>query len=230
MEPSSRLGHQRASSGQGGPAAGSATPSALHTSRLQKGLASFSGSQFGTEAKRNYVYHAICGWKEGTQPPSTETCSTADGPGLSYQKLALLTGGIIDSVCKTNYSSVLDNVGKGIVDRLACELGYPTAEAAGPTKVQVRFTPPGGVGQKLVQVTDASECDANPDGWYFDDPSKPAKIILCKSICDAANSAPAATSSEQRAIADFLRAVSALDLHLPGDPRHRKLRFRAQVD
>jgi len=148
-----------------------------------------TGGQFGTAAKRNYVYHAICAWKVGTTAPSTEQCSTADGNGLQYQKLALLTGGIIDSVCKTDYSGVLDNIGKGIVDRLACELGYPTAQAADPTKLEVRLTPPGGAAKTLTQVTDASKCDANPDGWYYDDPNKPAKIILCKSTCDAANAA-----------------------------------------
>ena len=144
--------------------------------------------QFGTADKRNYVYHSICSWKEGTTPPSNERCATSDGNGIQYQNIALLTGGIIDSVCKTDYSSVLDNIGKGIVDRLACELGYPTADAADPTKVQVRFTPAGGgAAQTLVQVTDASKCDANPNGWYYDDPSKPAKIVLCKGICDTAN-------------------------------------------
>jgi hypothetical protein len=106
---------------------------------------------------------------------------------LQYQKLALLTGGIIDSVCKTDYSGVLDNIGKGIVDRLACELGYPTGQAADPTKVQVRLTPPGGTPKKLTQVTDASKCAANLDGWYYDDAAKPQKIILCKSICEEAN-------------------------------------------
>jgi hypothetical protein len=145
--------------------------------------------QFGTPTKRNYVYHAICAWTPGETPPSNKQCDTADGDGLQYQKLALLTGGIIDSVCKTDYSNVLDNIGKGIVDRLACELGYPTADAADPTKVQVRLTPAGGATQTLVQVTDASKCDANPNGWFYDDPSKPAKIILCKSICDTANAA-----------------------------------------
>lgn len=145
--------------------------------------------QFGTADKRNYVFHGICGWTEGTTAPSTTRCNTADGPGVGYQRLAILTGGLIESVCKTDYSSVLDNIGKGIVDRLACELGYPTAEAADPTKVQVRMTPAGKAAQTLVQVTDASKCDANPTGWYYDDPAKPAKIILCKPICDTANSA-----------------------------------------
>lgn len=41
--------------------------------------------------------------------------------------------------------------------------------------------------------------------------------------------APAATRSEGAALAAFLREVSALGLTLPGDPKNRRLRFRAQV-
>lgn len=145
--------------------------------------------QFGTAAKRNYVFHAICGWDQTKAITDEAKCGTADGAGMEYRRLATLTGGLIDSVCKTDYSGVLDNIGKGIVDRLACELGYPTAQAADPTKVQVRLTPPAGAAQTLVQVTDASKCATNPSGWYYDDPAKPAKIILCKSICDTANAA-----------------------------------------
>ncbi|MBX3190349.1 MAG: VWA domain-containing protein [Labilithrix sp.] len=164
------------------------TSAAFDSALITKGA-----GQFGTADKRNYVYHAICGWTPGKTPPSNEKCSTADGDGVRYQELALLTGGIIDSVCKTDYSGVLDNIGKGIVDKLACELGYPTADAADPSKVQVRLTPGGGgAPQTLVQVTDASKCAANPNGWHYDDANKPSKILLCKGICDTANASAGA--------------------------------------
>ncbi|MBN9168276.1 MAG: VWA domain-containing protein [Myxococcales bacterium] len=162
----------------------------LEAAKFDQDLIAKGAGQFGTAENRKYAYHAICGWTEGTTPPSTQKCSSADGNGIKYQNLALLTGGLIDSVCKTDYSGVLDNIGKGIVDRLACELGYPTAQAADPTTVEVQFTPTGKASQKLVQVTDVSKCAANPDGWYYDDMNKPTKIILCKSICDTANTTP----------------------------------------
>ena len=41
--------------------------------------------------------------------------------------------------------------------------------------------------------------------------------------------APAATRAEGRAIAAFLRALSALNVTLPGDPHRRALRFRSQL-
>ena len=43
------------------------------------------------------------------------------------------------------------------------------------------------------------------------------------------NLAPAANRSERAAIANFLRDVSHLRLQLPGDPRKRRLTFRAQL-
>lgn len=162
----------------------------LETTEFDEALLAKGADQFGTAEDRRYVFHAICGWQEGTSPPSSSKCSTADGNGIKYQEAALLTGGIIESVCKTDYSSVLDKIGDGIIERLACELGYPTAEAADPTKVQVRLTTAGDAPQTLVQVTDASKCDANPTGWYYDEPSEPTKIVLCKSTCDVANKAP----------------------------------------
>ena len=41
--------------------------------------------------------------------------------------------------------------------------------------------------------------------------------------------APAATAAESESIAEFLSEVSRLGLRLPGDPRRRKLRFKAQL-
>ena len=41
----------------------------------------------------------------------------------------------------------------------------------------------------LVQVTDASKCNAVQDGWHFDDPDRPTRIVLCASTCTSANDA-----------------------------------------
>ncbi len=150
-------------------------------------LAKGPSGMFGTAQKRNYAFHAICGWDPSTAPPSATKCATADHSGQSYQSLALLTGGLIDSVCKTDYSSVLDHLAQGISSRLACELGYPTSVATDPKKVVVQMTPSGGAPSALTQVVDASHCNVVQDGWYYDDPSHPSKIELCPSTCDTAN-------------------------------------------
>jgi hypothetical protein len=153
-------------------------------------LAKLPAGMFGTAQNRKYVFHSIISKPASAPVPSSSMCGTAAGTSLQYQKLSQMTGGLMDEVCKTDYSSVLDNIAKGIVDRLGCELGYPGAAATDPSKVVVRYTPSGAPAANLTQVTDASKCAQVKDGWYYDDPSTPSKIVLCPSMCGSANASP----------------------------------------
>jgi len=144
---------------------------------------------FGTSAARNYVFHSIISKPSGATAPTSQKCSSADGTSLVYQQLSTLTGGLMDEVCKTDYSGVLDNIAKGIVDKVGCELAYPAKEAADPTQLVVQVTPPGGTAKGLTQVTDASKCSTVADAWYYDNPQKPTKILLCPTTCTSANAA-----------------------------------------
>lgn len=159
----------------------------------QQLLAKTPADMFGTAEKRQYVFHSIVSKPSGATAPSSSVCSTAAGTSLEYQKLSLLTGGIVDEVCKTDYSAVLGNLAKGINERLGCELTYPTAQAADPKKVVVSFETPGGSTKHLTQVTDASKCGLVDDGWYYDDDAKPTKILLCPTMCTTAAQTPGAT-------------------------------------
>ena len=150
-------------------------------------LAKQPPGMFGTAAARNYIWHSIVSKPFADPIPSTNTCLGSAGPSVDYQQLSKLTGGIVDEVCKIDYSGVLDNIAKGIADKLACTLTYPKAEAEDPTKVVVTVTPMGGASQPLNQVTDVSKCDANPSSWYYDDNTNPTKILLCPSTCTSVN-------------------------------------------
>ncbi len=141
---------------------------------------------FGDATKRRYTFNSICGWKEGTANQSTSYCSGAVNPGLEYQRLSYTTGGLIDSVCKTDYSGVLDNFANNIRERLACEYQVPTPEAgtADPNKVVVVYTAGGSpTGTPLGRVTDISKCELYPQSWYFDDNTSPKRIIFCADTC-----------------------------------------------
>ncbi len=151
-------------------------------------LAKAPAGMFGTAEARKYIFHSIISKPFAEKAPTTARCGTSDGTSVQYQNLSLLTGGLMDEVCKTDYSTVLDNMAKNIVDKLGCELGYPTAEAADPSKLVVQYTAQGAAPQKLTQVTDASKCGTVQDGWHYDDNAKPTKIILCSSMCTTANS------------------------------------------
>ena len=99
-----------------------------------------------------------------------------------------LKGGVIDEVCKTDSSGVLNNIAKGIVDKLGCELGYPTSAESDPTKVAVTFTP----SRPEAHAGHRPTRGTIPNAWYYDDPTTPKKIILWPSTCTATNVATGA--------------------------------------
>ncbi len=150
-------------------------------------LAKQPAGMFGTAAARRYIFHTIAGWTDGTAHLTGPTCAGAVNNGSRYQELSKLTGGIIDSVCKTDYSGVLDNIARGTMARLACALDLPTQANADPSKVAVQFTRPGGQPQVLTRVLDESRCAANPNAWYYDNNSTPTKILFCAETCTAVN-------------------------------------------
>lgn len=149
-----------------------------------------SSALFGTSASRKYIFDTIAGWKKGTPVLSTEKCSSAENTGDQYQHLSQLTGGIVESVCETDYSGVFDNIAKGLITTVGCEFNYPQKSGSGqptdPTTVVVNYTPGGGTPSPLTQVTDASKCGTIANAWYYDDNAKPTKIIFCPATCDAA--------------------------------------------
>jgi hypothetical protein len=148
-------------------------------------LALQPAGMFGTAQARKYIFDSIVGWLEGTAPLSTQKCSSAVNIGAEYQKLSQLTGGLIDSVCKTDYSGVLDNLAKGIVSKLGCDFAIPKPNggAVDPDKVVVKYTPSSGAARNLVQVTDASKCGQVADGWYYDNNASPTRILFCPTTC-----------------------------------------------
>ncbi len=160
-------------------------------------LAKAPAGMFGTAAKRKYIFNSIVGWTTGTALISGPKCSTAVNNGSEYQTLSQLTGGIVDSVCNTDYSGVLDNIAKGLVTRLGCEFALPKSDGGtiDPTKVVVQFTPSGGPAKTLTQVTDASKCGAITDGWYYDDNTSPTKILLCPTTCSTVGADQSGTIS-----------------------------------
>ncbi len=161
--------------------------SALPFDQFDAQLLAKPGGLFGTAAQRRYIFNAICGWKRNTPVLSAQKCGSAENTGDQYQNLAQLTGGVVDSVCETDYSSVLGNIAKGLVTRLGCEFALPVpadGSATDPTKVVVNYTPgSGGATVALTQVTDASKCGSVGDGWYFDDDANPTKVVFCTTTC-----------------------------------------------
>jgi hypothetical protein len=80
-----------------------------------------------------------------------------------------------------DFKAALDQIRKTAI---GCEYVVPqptNGQAFDPNKVNVLYSPSGGAEQTLLYVPDAGSCVA--DGWYYDDPANPKKILLCPQLC-----------------------------------------------
>ena len=69
---------------------------------------------------------------------------------------------------------------------LACDFPIPVPADGGTAsiaKINVEFTPPKGPKQGLVRVLSAADCSKVQNGWYFDNPTSPTRILICPSAC-----------------------------------------------
>jgi hypothetical protein len=88
-----------------------------------------------------------------------------------------------------------DALGKIRGEVLDCDFPMPEAKAGvevDPGKINVNYTPGGGMVTTLTQVADETGCTTG-QSWYYDNPSGPTRIILCKSTCDTITADPMAS-------------------------------------
>jgi hypothetical protein len=80
---------------------------------------------------------------------------------------------------------------------MACQYAVPKGPGAvpdyGAVGVELRFGP--GPASRPPHVANRDGCAANAGGWYYDDPGRPSRIVLCDSTCAAVEESPRATVS-----------------------------------
>lgn len=67
-------------------------------------------------------------------------------------------------------------------DTVACEFLLPNLGTFDPSNAEVTLTSSSGTQTVLAKVAAAASCG---NGWYYDDPAAPAKIILCPTTCQS---------------------------------------------
>ncbi|MDI1445656.1 vWA domain-containing protein [Polyangium sp. 6x1] len=75
---------------------------------------------------------------------------------------------------------------------LACEYVVPEPSGNDPLeldKAWVKHTNGAGIEKEITQTTGAADCGVGP-GWYYDDPKKPQKILLCPASCQVVQADP----------------------------------------
>jgi hypothetical protein len=74
---------------------------------------------------------------------------------------------------------------------LDCEWEFPADENGDPAKVNVNFKESASnVATELVQVPAAADCERTQNGWYYDDPATPTKLVACDDVCNVVKVTP----------------------------------------
>jgi hypothetical protein len=111
------------------------------------------------------------------------------------QKAYLISGGnvadqvvtALNTIRGTISRTVTKTVTKTVPIPLDCEWVMPAPmgnKDQDPEKVNVNFLS-GGALTKLGKVGSQADCASFQNGWYYDDPAAPTKIIACPTTCDS---------------------------------------------
>lgn len=144
----------------------------------------------------NYIFSGIYGWGSDVDP--MVACQYPDNSeppssGPTYTELVTKTGGVRAKICDgpAAWQPFFDQVAQAVVEtsKLSCEIPIPAPSMGSIDygKVNVKLVSDGS-GDFIVFVKEAATCAAT-GGWYYDDPAKPAKVMLCPASCDEAQKA-----------------------------------------
>ena len=106
-----------------------------------------------------------------------------------YLALTMLTGGIFGNLCEQDFGPVFDQVSMAVVQgaALACEYPIPPPPDGmdfDPDAVNVEFDDGMGGVLPIGRVDDPTACPGVADGWYYDVPAAPTRIVLCPQTCN----------------------------------------------
>ncbi len=118
----------------------------------------------------------------------TTECAETAAIGEVYMALGQLTGGIISDLCLQDFQPVFDQLATEVIAgaQIACEWDVPApppGEDFDPSKVNVDFDDGLGGGFEIGYVESAAACVDVIDGWHYDDPVAPTKIVACPQTC-----------------------------------------------
>jgi hypothetical protein len=140
-----------------------------------------------------YKYHAIASPEDPILACIGQTACCPGFPlsaALSEEHIALvnLTGGIFGNLCLQNFGPVFDEVSTAVVQgsALACEYEIPPPPAGmdfDPDEVNVQFDDGMGGMLAIGRVDDPTQCGGVANGWYYDNPAMPTRIVLCPQTC-----------------------------------------------
>jgi hypothetical protein len=169
---------------------------------FESALFSLSPLHFGSNARRNYVWHSIIGVAPfddldltkphpTNAPIVTKVCSPgSEAPGTGYQALSKATSGLRYPTCGLDFTTIFRAMAEDVISKttVACDYAMPANPSGGsidPATAVVRYTSGASV-VDLAQVANASAC--GPYKFYLEG----TRIKLCDDACGVVQNDPAA--------------------------------------
>jgi hypothetical protein len=149
---------------------------------------------------KGYRFHGIFAFKSKEDAcaidKSQPCCKYAapGGEGKPYRDLVKLTGGVSSDLCLQAFTPVFKAIATSVIKsaKLSCSWSLPkppTGETLDPNKINVEFIDGSGASTVFGQVASAAECaKATGDAWYYDNPGKPTKVVVCPKTCTSIQS------------------------------------------
>jgi hypothetical protein len=208
-------------SGTGCPTLLSGTDEQAWANQFDTALRALDPAQFQTTSgDRNYVWYSIVGFAGNavTNPtpltpsdPVETRCCRGDGgvqttcqgttgqrlqdssePGLGYQYLSILTGGLRYPSCyNSNFNDIFDKIAEGVVEQAQASCEYDVPEPSHGivdfSQTRVSYKPGSGASVPLTRHATSNDCGSN-EGFYYS--SDFSKIELCPTTCSAVEGDP----------------------------------------
>ncbi len=119
----------------------------------------------------------------------TSCCLTSAEEGSVYKQLINQTGGVYGNLCDQEFQPIFQAVATVVIQEatLACEFDIPPppdGEEFDRDEVNVEFDDGSGNTLQIGRVESPGECGMVQDGWYYDNPDNPTRIIVCPQTCD----------------------------------------------
>lgn len=139
----------------------------------------------------SFVTHGIISSEDpdASCAAGTSCCTLAADQGTVYQELIAQTGGVEGNLCDQQFQPIFQAVAQQVIGGagLACTYTIPPpppGETFDKDQVNVEFED--GMGNKLEigRVDDFAACAGVSNGWYYDDPNEPTRILVCPQTCD----------------------------------------------
>jgi len=181
-------------------------PNPLTIPEFVTALSALSVEHFGTPEAPTFSFHSVVGLKAKanpaapylpTDPIETEVCSggalTIPAPGVTYQRLSILTGGLRFPICQiADFDVAFESIAGEVTARtgIVCDFALPDgpgAEPLDPSRVSVSLASSGGSSEQLDQVSDATACAES--AYYVKDD----RVHLCPAACESRRADPSST-------------------------------------